>query len=711
MQPFELPEFYLPYPARLNPHLDGAREHSRVWARDMGMLEAHVPHGQAVWDERRLETMDYALLTSYTHPDAPAPELDLLTDWYVWVFYFDDDFLERYKRTGDVAGAREYLARLAAFMPADLGTALPEPANPTEKGLADLWFRTVPVMSPAWRHRFAETTRQLLEESLWELGNINEGRVPNPIDYIAMRRRVGGAPWSAALVEHAVAAEVPPAIADTRPVRVLRDTFADGVHLRNDIFSYQRETETEGEINNGVLVVERFFGYPTQRAADLVNDVITARLQQFENTAVVELPALVEEHRIGARGRADLARYVKGLQDWQYGGHEWHLRSSRYMNSGVTHRSPAHRLLTGPVGLGTSAVRLRSLAGRPARVEKPLVLPEFYEPSPARANPGLDGVRAHGVAWAGRMGMLDGLVWTEPRFRDMDFVLFAALTHPDAPAPELELAHDWHVWAWFVGDLVAGTFLRTRDLAGAKGFLERLQAFMPDDPAAMPVPVNPAERGLADVWSRIAPRLGDHARRRLAAQVREMNEFLLWGMINVIQNRVPDPVDRIEMGRSSTSISPTLAAFARGVDLPREILDTPPMRALIDTFTDVGPLRTDIFAYHKDIAAEGGINNGVHVVRRFLNIGLDDAVAVVNDLATGRLRQFERVAATELPAMLAESGLEPGTRQGVLSYVEALRDWMAGDLQWSRVTGRYRAAPTLLDPQLGMSAARVEALL
>jgi germacradienol/geosmin synthase len=46
-------------------------------------------------------------------------------------------------------------------------------------------------MSPACRPRFAEATRQLLEESLWELGNINEGRVPNPIDYIAMRRRVG----------------------------------------------------------------------------------------------------------------------------------------------------------------------------------------------------------------------------------------------------------------------------------------------------------------------------------------------------------------------------------------------------------------------------------------------------------------------------------------------------------------------------------------
>ena len=27
--------------------------------------------------------------------------------------------------------------------------------------------------------------------------------------------------------------------------------------------------------------------------------------------------------------------YVKGLQDWQSGGHEWHMRSSRYMNEGA----------------------------------------------------------------------------------------------------------------------------------------------------------------------------------------------------------------------------------------------------------------------------------------------------------------------------------------------------------------------------------------
>jgi hypothetical protein len=38
MQPFELPEFYMPWPARLNPNLEAARVHSKAWAYEMGIL-------------------------------------------------------------------------------------------------------------------------------------------------------------------------------------------------------------------------------------------------------------------------------------------------------------------------------------------------------------------------------------------------------------------------------------------------------------------------------------------------------------------------------------------------------------------------------------------------------------------------------------------------------------------------------------------------
>ena len=312
MQPFKLPEFYMPYPARLNPNLEAARVHSKAWAAEMGMLgsEQGAP-GPKIWDEAKFDAMDYALLCSYTHPDAPGPELDLVTDWYVWVFYFDDHFLETYKRSRDLAGAKEYLDRLPAFMPVYPTSTLPEPTNPVERGLADLWSRTAPTKSADWRLRFSESTKNLLLESMWELSNISQNRVPNPIEYIETRRKVGGAPWSADLIEHAVFVEIPPEVAPTRPMRVLKDTFADGVHLRNDIFSYQRETEQEGEINNCVLVVERFLNVSPQRAANLVNDLLTSRLHQFENTAVIELPPLFEEYSLSLTERENVVRYVK----------------------------------------------------------------------------------------------------------------------------------------------------------------------------------------------------------------------------------------------------------------------------------------------------------------------------------------------------------------------------------------------------------------
>ncbi|MFD2121370.1 germacradienol/geosmin synthase, partial [Streptomyces cirratus] len=101
-QPFRLPDFYVPYPARLNPHLEAARAHAKQWARDFEMLE-----GSGVWEERDLDSHDYALLCAYTHPDCDSDALSLITDWYVWVFFFDDHFLETYKRSQDRAGAKK----------------------------------------------------------------------------------------------------------------------------------------------------------------------------------------------------------------------------------------------------------------------------------------------------------------------------------------------------------------------------------------------------------------------------------------------------------------------------------------------------------------------------------------------------------------------------------------------------------------------------
>ena len=177
MRPFELPDFYVPWPARLNPHLEATRTHSKAWAREMGMLESEEDDpAHFTWNEKEFDAHDYALLCAYTHPDATGDMLDLVTDWYVWVFYFDDHFLEHYKRTGDLAGARTYLAGLAAFMPARPTAERPVATNPVEWGLADLWSRSAPLMSADWLRRYSESTRNLLEDCVWELANITRDR-------------------------------------------------------------------------------------------------------------------------------------------------------------------------------------------------------------------------------------------------------------------------------------------------------------------------------------------------------------------------------------------------------------------------------------------------------------------------------------------------------------------------------------------------------
>jgi germacradienol/geosmin synthase len=709
-RPFELPEFYLPYPARLNQHVNAAREHSKAWAYDIGMLGSKGDaHSSSIWDERKFDSMDYALLTAYTHPDAPGPELDLLTDWYVWVFFFDDHFLEMYKRSRDQAGAKQYLQRLLLFMPLEPTTSPPEPENVVERGLANLWSRTTPSKSADWRLRFFKSSRNLLEESIWELSNISASRVPNPVEYIEMRRKVGGAPWSADLVEHAAFVEIPARIAATRPIRVLKGTFADGVHLRNDLFSYQREIEEEGELANSVLVMERFLNIDTQHAANLVNDILTSRLHQFENTAVTELPPLFEEYGLDTVERHNVLSYVKGLQDWQAGGHEWHMRSSRYMNADSGKASGAGLLFPGLTGLGAAAarvglsrsalgLRLRSYTHVPYQAVGPLKMPEFYMPFSARLSPHLDAARRHTKEWTRQMGMLDSLpgglgfgIWDERKLVSFDFPRCAAMIHADASSPELDLSSQWLTWGTYADDYFPAVFGRTRDMAGAKVFNERLSLFMPISCEPTPQPVNPVERGLADLWSRTAPPLSENARRQFRRNVQEMTGSWLWELANQVQNRIPDPVDYIEMRRKTfgSDLTISLSQIVHNDGLPPEIWGTRPMRGLADSASDYACLTNDIFSYRKEIEFEGEFHNAVLVVRRFLDCDPQVAINIVNDLMTSRMRQFERIVATELPVLSEDFKLDTRGRNQLHGYVQKLQDWMSGILEWHRGSGRY----------------------
>ena len=740
-RPYELPDFYVPWPARRNPHVDRARAHSKAWARSVGILppddghthpsvlasqaaSANAPDGggagPVVWEEADYDAHDYPLLCAYTHPDCSASELELITDWYVWVFFFDDYFLEHFKRSGSESGAQPFLDALDSYMPPAGAGPVPAPTNPVEAGLADLWARTVPSMSPTWRTRFFAVTRDLLQESIAELLNINQRRVANPIEYVELRRKVGGAPWSACLVEHATAAEIPPELASTRPIRVLTEAFADGVHLRNDVFSYQRETQSEGEINNAVLVTERFFGIDAQRAVSVVNDLITSRLHQFENTALTELPPLFEERGADPLSRLRVGAYVKGLQDWQSGGHEWHLRSSRYMNRGA-----APRQLWKPHGIGTSASDwlstealglqgLRNLQHVPYEPVGATPVPALRMPFQVRLSPHLDTARANNPPWADDMGFLDAIpgipgagVWDAEALHGFDFALCAAAIHPDATEGELDLSTGWLTWGTWCDDYFAGLFGMTRDMGSAKAYVARMSAFMPLDLGPTPPPMHPGERGLADLWGRTAAPMEPDARCGLRSALEFMLTSWLWELANHIQNRIPDPVDYLEMRPATfgADLTMSLRRLTPGRAIPADLDATRPLQALSRCAATYASLTNDLFSYRKEVEFEGELNNAVLVLRAFLDCDTGCAMDVVARLMDSRMGQFQHLVANDLPALVEERDLDAASREVVQAQVLGLQDYMAGVLLWHQESSRYVDAE--LERRAGAAPARL----
>jgi germacradienol/geosmin synthase len=529
-------------------------------------------------------------------------------------------------------------------------------------------------------------------------------------------------------------------------MRVLRDAFADGVHLRNDIFSYQREVEEEGELSNGILVFERFFDCDTQQAADSVNDLLTSRLQQFEHTALTELAPLFAEHALDPKSCADVLAYAKGLQDWQSGGHEWHMRSSRYMN-GASEAADGSTAtpgpLGGPSGPGTSAVRILSslAATMPKRLKShahvpyekvgPSRIPDLYMPYTTQLSPHLDVAREHAVEWGRRVGLFDSVpglpgiaVWDERKHRIFDLPLCAAGIHPDASLEELDLSSDWLSWGTYGDDYYPVVFGRTRDMAGAKVCTDRLSAFMPVESTAVPAAANALERGLADLWARTAGPMTVSARRTFREAIELMTSSWLWELANQSENRIPDPVDYMEMRRHTfgSDLTMSLCRLSHGRTVPPEVYRTRTILGMEQAAVNYACLINDVYSYQKEIEFEGEIHNGILVVQNFFDCGYEPALGIINDLMTSRMQEFEHIVTTELPALFDEFALGDEARATLTGYAEELKHWMAGILIWHQQCRRYAeaelripvgaSAQPLAGPTgLGTSAARIPAML
>jgi germacradienol/geosmin synthase len=176
------------------------------------------------------------------------------------------------------------------------------------------------------------------------------------MDYVEMRRATFGAELGASLARlGSDAPPVPPEIYQTRVMRELQTAAHDCACFINDLFSYQKEIQFEGERHNLVLVVQRFLDVDRWQAAEIVARLMRSRMEQFERLTSVGLAKLAADYDLTPAAVTALSREAELLGDWMSGVLEWHRNNPRYADAEL--RRLHYGFTLAPTGLGTSAAR------------------------------------------------------------------------------------------------------------------------------------------------------------------------------------------------------------------------------------------------------------------------------------------------------------------------------------------------------------------
>ncbi|MFC7385362.1 terpene synthase family protein [Sphaerisporangium rhizosphaerae] len=311
------------FPPLLNEHLRVARDHLSEWVVEHDLVRKPAAR-------RRFEHADFAWFAAVTYPAADERGLCLIADWFAWLFLLDDQFDDGAVGR-DPARVQDLMGQLAAVLLQDgddPGTARPA----IVAALADLWRRTIPRATPAWRDRFVHHIAEGGAAAMWEAGNRTRGLVPDEATYITKRRHTGAIYVCMDLIEPADLAEVPAAVYDHPAYQDALRAACDVVCWTNDVFSLEKELSV-GEYHNLVPIVERARGLTRAPAVQHVVSAIAREVDRFllgEREALAALPGHA----------AEAARNFAGMRSWMRGNLDWSARTKRYRDAG---EETAHR--------------------------------------------------------------------------------------------------------------------------------------------------------------------------------------------------------------------------------------------------------------------------------------------------------------------------------------------------------------------------------
>jgi 5-epi-alpha-selinene synthase len=304
------PRLNCPLSPAINEHVDAAHEHTLAWAVAMGLVHAQGPKLE------RFRAARFTWLAARSYPKVRREELELISDWITFLFFYDDmcDTQE--------AADRDYLARLLVaenrLIAIGYGAAIELDDTPLDRALANIRERAAELADPAWLDRLGAHIEEYIEGCRWERIIRVQGQVPSLATYSKLRLLIS--------------AVFPCFDFAGMCIDGRRTDFADNVLVQqlevmannyicwvNDIYGVDKEIG-ENTTSNLVIVLAHQYGLDWDQALDRAIEMSNTELEAF----------LALEQQLELLADTDCREYVAALKSWMRGNLDWYSETMRY---------------------------------------------------------------------------------------------------------------------------------------------------------------------------------------------------------------------------------------------------------------------------------------------------------------------------------------------------------------------------------------------
>ncbi|MBV6697665.1 hypothetical protein [Kitasatospora aureofaciens] len=297
--------------------------------------------------------------------------------------------------------------------------------------------------------------------------------------------------------------------------------------------------------------------------------------------------------------------------------------------------------------------------------------------------------------WADRYGLVDS-PRARQRLADTHLGELIARCYPHLRAERLAPLAGWFTWAFVIDDLYDGCE-SAEAMGHTRTTLRTLAAFSLRSGEPSPArDVPPLTVELTEVWRALAVQQSPQWQLRFITHMGQFLDAFHYEAVNREHRHIPSLGCYTQLRRASGGITPSLdlLEFAAGLEVPSLFYESEQLRTMVNRAADVVVWVNDVLSLKKELVI-GEVTNGVLAVSRQLCCGIQDAIDHVYRRVARDIRAFLRAEESLTTLCGSWHGLRQADRVAISAFIDGMKAWMRGNLEWALNSHRYSEVDTL----------------